>query len=345
MATLNGITYKERPGSPEESYANGIGTCKRTFDVAWTQRWEFAQQMLGYSQRLNSGTGGYISRKVPEAYKDIARVAYSDIEGQFKSEYWLYAQSLDSIQGIKPIEKNANDVGTYDKARMTFTYSSLTYNVHTDDDCRNGVGAAHTRFVDANGNPSDVYREGTAARIARYITRQVQPTSEHLQLPFGQMLWADGSNTPAVNGIAKTVPGMEVIYTWHQVPSQMLNVTSQISQLYNKIGTVNKYDFDYCPPGTLLLTAIETKPYRIIGGGTVSDIVFKMKYTNHFDASGTITNKGHNHFIHFTTFVVEGGTIDPIKSYRYDLLTSNGNATTGRKVYNESDFIDLFLAL
>lgn len=338
------VSYFERPGSPEESYTAGVGKVRRVFDTAWNDRWTFIQGLLGWSQILEGNLGKkYIQRVPPQPYKDIRRVFPNDEDEVSPEQYWLFPTQLESVQGIGPRGKQSNDIFFYEKARITVTYESLTYTPYSDEYTRN------KGWLDQNGNPSDLFiaRPGSVpyAYPFRYISRSYQPTAEYLTLPYGQLLWAD-DGSPAATGAGKIIPTMEVHYTWHMVPSSLNNVSNQVTHIFNHVGKVNKYEFDNCPPGTLLLTAVESKPYRLIGGGYLNDLTFKMKYFNATNIMGVPENKGHNHFLKFSQLSIRDlppGTIGlvPGSTYKYELLSSDGTLT-GRRVYDEINFTTLF---
>ncbi len=345
VPTLGIYDLFEFPGSPEESFTTGIGRVRRVFLCEWEDRWVVAQGLMGWAEILPGELDfEYIHRVPPHSYKDITRIVPTDEDNNALQQNWLFATQLESITGVAPRGLNSNDVGYYEKAKITVTYESLTYDPHSDEYAEN------KGWLDLHGNPCDLYITtfgsgpgGTtldAALPVRYISRTFHPTAEYLTLPYGQLLWAD-DGTPAATGAGKIIASMEVQYTWHQVPSSINNVSSQITRIFNHLGKVNKYTFDFFPPGTLLLTAVETKPYRQIGGGYMSDITFKMKYFNASSSLGVPTNKGHNHFLKFNSIGLPAfGNLT--NSYDYVLLTSNG-LDTGRRVYDEYDFSFLFL--
>src|SRR5581483_7616770 len=173
---VNGIrlTYAERPGSPEESFASQTGRVRRTFDVPWPQRWTFCQAMLGWSEFVQTAPGyGYISRTPPQAYDAIGRIATGENGQGFQP--WLYASSIERMEGVGLPGQGAgvNDVGSlgvspaangglelfddnnifqYAFARITVGYEALPYRVVSDEEMAEGVVVATGQKVSGRYN-------------------------------------------------------------------------------------------------------------------------------------------------------------------------------------------------
>lgn len=342
------IQYSVHPGMLDESYADGKGRVRVQYDVTWADRWDFCLFWLGYSEVSQLGTSGpkYVSRVTPQPYRGSVAETRPGTD-QDSSQFWLWATAVEKIEGHSPA---GIDVVTgaplFEFARITIVYESLTYRIVTDQEMV-------LKGKVANG----VIDEST---LCRNVTRVVHPTAEYLTLGFGRYRWAEGATPPKGNfltgaNIGITVPSQEVVYTWHQVPrskprSDAGPPSYAVPEAAKKaIGTVNKYDFDFntdgtpkFPAGTLLLTAIEVKPYRWIHNYYYSDVTYKMRYFNAvrpgtFPPEHYATPKGHNYFL-YTPQPQENNNF---QNYDYYLLTHDGEPT-GIKVYQESDFKDLF---
>jgi hypothetical protein len=354
------VDYSERPGSPEESYVGQEGKVTRTFDVAWDERWLFMQSALGFSYVATANGGKFVTRFPPWAYPGVQDVDFASVDN------WLYATSVERVEGLGyPSDlvrgqnpKDAQDVYRYEIARVTLGFTSLSYRVFTDEQMANlvlneGDGTFSQAALDSYGNPDE-------ASLLRYVSRHVQPNSEYLRLPGGQMLWAtndSGGMLQAPSGAVgqgKILATLEIQYTWHQVPlfprhifdyigcvnndgtlgapAALLDLSSgSLVFQDNAPGLVGTGNF---APGTLLLTGIELKPYRQIVGTYAFDITYRMKY---FSAINPQTGqkyspeRGHNYFLRW-----QGGT-----NYGYELLTATGRPD-GRPVYDKKNFANLF---
>lgn len=389
------ISYVERPGSPRESYSQqGGARVQRIFDVSWEDRWYFCRALLGFSLTNGAGSLNYITRITPEPYPGAGRVV-----GGSDETYWLFAHAIESIEPIGPggkdisqatpgmptrVTRDADNTFTYQKARITVSYESAPYKIiPTSDFLRlDSVKASNTtigsliksvdltpvqQFLSIDPRSTTNFFPDESC-LARYVSRHVQPTAEHLTLPFGQMLYQPDAPlppgqkaSPAINGIGRIIPNMELQYIWHQVPAVP-------NHILKYLGTVNLTEFvDRTPSldpnysnnlgksyavGTLLLVAIEVKPYRQITGAFAYDIVYRMK---HFSALKppkppallpTLFDpeKGHNYFIRFKNIgTLPDGTEGPV--YQYELLNTSfdaGNQPNGIPVFYSTYFQNLF---
>jgi len=380
------IEFFERPDSLKASYTAGTLSLKRVFDTDWDTRWIFARRMVGYSF-VNTDTSGrqYIARVPPHAHEPMRLRDATQVEGS----NIMYCTDLESMEPIKPLEWNETDQeGLNLLARCTFNYSYLPYVVKTDEEIGRIVSAFNNaqgptyeptdpaRFGDVikNGpytsifpvtvkvgpNTSTIDRifvEGETSVVHRYISKVVQPSAQHLILPYGSMRFVDGTThglfnttygTKATNTLVKIIPKAELTYTWHRVPSTDVSGGSHLDRIQRFLGKVNSDMFDGYKSGTLLFLAVNSKPYRQIGGYYALDIELKMTYFEMFEgySGGRIpaengdTTIGHNYFIHFP----ESRSVDVdflADGYRYDLITANGQAT-GRRVFEAARFRDMF---
>jgi hypothetical protein len=189
MATFRGVKFKERPGSPDESYSNGQAVIRRTFDVAWSDRWKFITSMIGFPINLVTP----LQRETPPSYP---------VE-TFNGSNWLFPVALDKCEGVGPPFSDG-DIARYQFARVTIRYESLTYKVAEDE---------------ASGD------EGGSGVPSRFVTKTSQPSAEYLTLPQGGFKW-ENSNVPVTGGRGQIVPSSLINYTWHQVPALPDAVTS-----------------------------------------------------------------------------------------------------------------------
>ncbi len=323
------VQFRENKGSPKESYNPSAGfKVTRSFQVPWADRWRFCQGMLGSTSRM--ATGAFDSRNKPifqvRRKLPVAYPAYPLSSGK------LYPVSVDSIEGVSPQDFDDNDVYVYERANITLSYESVTYNLLEDGEI--DVFASLLAV-----NPSE-------ATTQRFVTRIYQPSAEALTLPHGSFKWvgegSEQTNIPVLGSHAIIISTAEVHYIWHAVPGRP-------SALKTHLGTVNNAIFDNFAAGTLLLLAAEYKPYREITGKRVADITYKMK---HFSAivpgsnetgqtKGQLYNpeRGHNFFLQYFS----GSSTEP----KYRQLTHNGISTSnitspGIPVYRERNFDELF---
>lgn len=353
------IEYRERPDSPKESYSGNTGKCSRTFDVAWTDRLFFLQGMMGWSEPVfgNTGTFQYIKRVQPVGYPavvvgDNKASLWGKVEA---SNYWLYATAIDSIEPLgidrsdrellrrntrEGVEFTVNtktdeDIFKHHTARISLSYEALPYRV-ADEAAMRSLG-----FIDETGQIDE-------STMWRYVSRTIQPSSEHLTLPFGRMKWDASAptglaNTVATNQTGRIIPSMDIVYTWHQVPGIP-------DHAFSMIGSINSVVINDWSPGsgkawsyaagTLLFTGMELKTYRMATGIYCNDVIYRMKY---FSAVEPHTGelyappRGHNHFLAF-----HGITGTAPLDYKYSYQKLVDGSSTGRGVYQEQDLRKLF---
>lgn len=337
------ITYYERPGSPQETYAGDTFRAKRIFDVPYTQRWAFIRYMLGSAKLTTDGKT--IERSIPDQYFVYFQGTDNAYEGTPKS--FMIATTLEGIENLGQQKDwiigqqgSLLNVAFYDMARITIGYESVTYWVKTD---------------------AEMNRQ-TEYNLKRYTTVFRQPSAEFLSLPFGAFKWVElnpnGSvkydtsvNPPIPAGIrvtgsnGKIVAASEIILVHHKVPGIPKAIKTHI-------GTVNKYDWPEIGAlkGQLLLTNVELKPFKWFEDQRLYDITYKMKFLDP-DPEGSKANpnqpRGHNWFLQFfpvdTTTNVANSNIDTLLQGKqeYKLISSDGTPT-GKTVYEYMDFKLLF---
>jgi hypothetical protein len=396
MATLidefhGPVTYNELINSMTSQYVNGELILKRDFLTPWDTRWVFARKMLGYHYlATNSGGTTYIRRIIPQFFNPLGIDDFTNPAEQFKM---MFCSSMESMDPVRPKEWDATykeGVNLY--AKVSFTYRYPTYSIFSDIE----VTEDYTRNPDPifGSTIADVKRLTTetisreiiypqdpdptpqviteifpfSCHLFRYISKQIQPSAQHLVLPYGRFYFVDGNGagqrTPATNVTTKLISKTEVIYTWHWVPTSDITGNSQVKKIQRYIGSVNQYAFDGYPPQTLLFTAINSRPFRQVGGHYTTDIELRMTYfevleryrkPNGFIIPLINDDKavGHNYFLRFSSSEIfkrlEAGTATPDEiaewlnlGYRYDLLTHDGTSD-GRRLFQPKDFYDLFL--
>lgn len=110
---VEAIPFAERPGSPQESFQNNIFKVRRVFDVPWHLRWHFMYAMIG-----DVGIkGDTISRRLPTGYtiRDFTsiydRLSEDTLASPTVENPWLFATSVDSIEGVAFDGKDSMYVG------------------------------------------------------------------------------------------------------------------------------------------------------------------------------------------------------------------------------------------
>lgn len=124
---LDYIPFAERPGSPQESFQNNLFRVRRVFDVPWHLRWHFMYAMIGdVGLKANQ-----ISRRLPTGYsiRDFSSV-YDRLKGDTianteQENPWLFATSIDSVEGIAFDGKDSLFVGLTKEQLLGDIYNAI----------------------------------------------------------------------------------------------------------------------------------------------------------------------------------------------------------------------------
>lgn len=288
----------------------------------------------------------------------------------------------------------------YRRARVSFMYEAPTYQIYDDYNCprvlfRQKVLPSEPQLLKTIPSTlvaGQTYENHFDAR--RWTTRIVQPLTETLRLPTGYYNFAEGFESGllakakpkvAVNATTYVLhPTLEVTYVWHQVPALVqpwedgtewlykdrdiggIGIHPElIGACYTHVGCVNARWFDGFPPGSLLLTSVEARPYRWITGERYFDYTYRMKFFNPqeyfaynegpFVFNGDMRVKsrpqeypysfvGHNYYLRYKEPGKEGDQTLHIEPY-FSLVTHNGESLEkgGRPIFQYRDFEDLFI--
>lgn len=368
MAILNvpgfaPIGYREVLGSNTFSFLGNVpkGTC--TFYVDWNRRYDFAVAMLGQSIIKNINTDKpFIARIKPQPFPEFVKPDFTPV---------LHATSIESIEGVAPrgqAQGEPDPSQYYNQAKIKFNYESLTYSIQDpeeekvrDPDIAPPVGGVLTNL---------------SINVSTYVTKIVQPSMEVLRLPYGYMSWVEGLKQGAtvlcgggpgntnITGVFKMKPQSEITYVWHRIPALpkkgWLIANDDdidgglgeeiIGAVFTHLGCVNEYEFDGYAPETLLLKAVEVKPYRWIDGQRYYDYIYHMSHFNPvqeltpgltINPMSARTAIGHNHFIRLQPPKVSGASNIYIEPW-YCRISHDGT-DDGRPLFPRRKFKDLFI--
>lgn len=247
----------------------------------------------------------------------------------------LYARKA-TTQGIQfagkeyrnadPEWKIQSETARYKKAIANVEFAPVTFDVYSDSEIFN---------LDTG-----VYEEWT-----RYCRRVRTPTSDALTLEEGLMRWAEGDNVG--QEVRTVIPFPErkadIGLEWLQVPEEWTHDSSGAPvKIESRLGCVNDSVFMGYPAGTLLFDSYSMVRFPIPlqttdwQGYNANHITFIFKYFNPSNGVALSTYKGHN------LLVVRSVDANNNTFLKYYLATSNGNPTTGRKLFQETDFKQLF---
>lgn len=327
-------------GSPEATLLVDNSNARRMLYCKWDDWQDFARWATGFPVCNTDPTlvtqNRYIARVTPWAFPSIQNSADNS---------FLWIQGMQRLEGVGPA---GNDLGLespnfdpsaiYQKARVTFGHSTLSYDIVPDEDCINAAGPLQ-------GLPSDaIVNADLSCTVVRYITRWPKNADRQLTIPNGAMAFIN-SGTPPIQipgvGINKKVPAGLINYTWHGVPDAGL--PRKAMQL--AYGTVNRYPFDGYPKGTLRVDGIDPKPVISALGDRTWDVQYTLRFEPNFDLQSATnpTPYGHNATIRN----------HPSLGLNYYYISSNGTdypapdnvtggAGTGVPLFRYYDFANLF---
>lgn len=343
MPSFRGIDYADHTpdvGGMTVQLAPNASRIERQIQVPWRETAKACTAFLGwpYIQSLVTGVDT-ISRVTPHAIKlpmaeNLAELTeYAVVVPE--PDPWLYATSVSRIEGVGPrVGYDDQGLPKYDTARITFAYTSLSYDIYEDTD---GVTFGTGDYA---GAPDE-------ATLTRYITRLYRPGVRAVTIPRQLTKWTLEENdlTPAgaaaaagyvtagpavLESLAKTESTLDLIYVHHQRPDLPLTA------IMDAMGCVNSVAFDGFPAGTLLMAeGPDIRPERSCIGQRTYDVHFKFKFVSKVRATPSVLRVGWNWFLRCFKIHPSTDTLD------YRKITSSG-LSAGSPVYQEYDFYSLF---
>lgn len=365
---------KARPG-PMLSYAGKALRCERTFVVwpyadawgfsAWNVGWSYLKTAdeageVGNSDDPGDYEGAGVYRRLPQPLPMVNKRTRKPL---------AYATEVSRFIGLRPAgNSNFDDtldgsvlpVGDFYAAEVTIVYGSLPYRLLTDEALSNEVTTADlaTFPQPLDDLPPREYS------LRRYVNRVGAPSAKHVQFPSGVLKWEgvglpknftypDGTSSGAVEvklratqTAGRMIPYTDVVYTWYQVPGIPKAVFT------GAIGKVNRFAFDDFDPETLLLTAVELTPHRMITGERAFDIAYRMRHLDGnepeefddgdvpLDGSYAFADSGHNYFLRYQK---TGSGNDEGVRFVWDRPFSGPDSGAGKKwVFDSMNYEDLF---
>jgi hypothetical protein len=330
------ITYTEfidrANPSPSSVFriSDGQSSATRIIDVAWSDWPRFVEDAVGYTTiKTNDATAQpYISRITPW------HAAINDLATERK---WLWAVDV-TVQGFgKPTDDVMNEtvgglpMARFKTARCTLGYSTLLYDIRTDD---------------ALGTDRD------ESRLDRYVTKIYRPQGEFLNIDGSAYYYGLGTSpaVPLYRGVNKTLISFNVQLTWHKipeeaVPTKFLNPNATNFAIDRCLGTVNNQDWEGYAKGTLLLMAVEMRPYVSAVGIRYYDLTYSFKFFNPTQETRNNNAIGHQHIFRPRTtpgwYEALGG--DTGRTIATSTNPTNFIAQTDNvNIYNWSNFRNLF---
>jgi uncharacterized protein Usg len=180
--------------------------------------------------------------------------------------------------------------------------------------------------------------EQVTTELDRYVQKEYSEAADMLTLQSYFKFCQRDAILQSQPGMIQ--PFLECTYTWKQVPannSSPYKIPNE-STVRDLIGTVNNATFDGRAKGTVLFAGVEPKPITPKLSSATSkwlywDIAYKfiIRDNGPVTISSTTEQAGHNYIFD--------------SAYgRYDLVTAGTNAglTTGQRIYEYSDFSQLF---
>lgn len=208
------------------------------------------------------------------------------------------------------------DTGVFTKAKVSVIFEAPTYTVRSNAemDLRHKV---NLRLKDPPLEQT-LYRTignyyVSWVEYKRHTTRIVQPMTEAFRIPDRYWHFVEGlsvggvaqaqTKTAVDTGTFLVFPKQEITYVLHGVPAMSdpwsngdewlyrerdlpVGTASPgsspelLGACYTHLGTTNARWFDGYAPGTLLLTAVEARPYKDVLGNRLFDYTYRMSHFN-----------------------------------------------------------------
>jgi len=154
--------------SPRESInPRAESRTNRTLWLDWLTRQQAVAELLGYSYVTTEASGRkFIARRTPQAHPDWPTLP-------------VYASEASEIVGEIPQGRSPGDVGAFDEARTTLTYTTRRYEILTDDQIRSAF-------------PGQPLADVEAVNFLRYVEVTERPQSGYLTtLDNMGLVWSD----------------------------------------------------------------------------------------------------------------------------------------------------------
>lgn len=398
------IPFGEILETQDFQFSGNVFTLRRTFQCPWESRFKFIRAMMGVS-RINFKNTGHptLERVSPVPFADLRDTRGSGSREVLypTGVERIVGTGPRPHETQGPPTIYVTDDGRYSDprlfvfARVTMLYEAPTFSVQTDNDCP--IGNLRDKPPAAGPTLQTTLGSSYVGRLEqkRYTTRITQPLTEAIRIPanywqYVEGLWENGGIKASPGqlvdiGTYVLFPTLEVQWHFHRVPALVQSWETGADWLFQEtanaptvgvrpellgacfthLGCVNARYFDGFAPGTLLLTAIEARPYRWITGERYYDYTFRAKHFNPVDAfktnmfpfvyAGTppiptetrdpavsYPYAGHNYFLRLSP--PKDNTISFTMPY-FSLITDNGQTleNNGRPVFPYRDFEDLFV--
>ena len=306
-----------------------------TILVPWDQRFQAAQDILGFPQVEYTGEVWFVSRKTPRAYSPFT-VANLGLAPFLYATQILRVDPIGLPEAVAEFGQNPG-LGDFPNsenppdwllARMQVMYETLYYDIVAD-----GLMPQY------QGGPDE-------ASLQRYISPYVYPSGDSISVPVNTFKFVPVSPTVGTAVVPGVPPRYRVFHEWvliwESVPklaigSLLINPAAATFTIDKSLGHVNSLPFPssgptQCPPGTLLLTACNPTPIRSPFGDRLFRVEFRFKYFNFgTDVNGNAI--GHQHYVN--------------NDNNYYEITTTGttnfvNQTDGVSYYNWYDFNTMF---
>ena len=267
MAIWGDTTYVEVvPGSPEGTFTRAGSRCTRIVDVlnpdspkegpvTQAHLKQAAKDFVGYAKRELTSGHYWISRITPAPHPEFSR---------------LYCVSIARYEGVAPRGREdiaGEPVAKYARWRCTLEYSTLPYDVLTDNQLAN-AGA-----LDPYGNPD----ESTGLR---YVSRSGEQGGKFVTIARGVMYFQPGGGLPIPlpEGIPAWISEDTLTLTHYDLPYAAVPWTA----IERVKGTINEVGFiqpnQTFTPGTLLYLNTRAMPDTDVLGERIFTLQHQFKY-------------------------------------------------------------------
>lgn len=337
LLTSFGATEVE--GYAEHFRGDGEQSIKRVFDVPWSSRKQWCDEMVGYSRLIvdpQSAPGApdyLLTRSLPvqdpePGYEhlycsDVRLVGTRGSDGSggvfARQAFNVYDNTLaEQPQLATAPALTAYKIAYFDRlsgyglARYEATFTPRNYEVREDVEVQTGQ-AQKALLPNSRGE------------LERYVTREDRYAVQTIPLPKGQLKFTALAGgvlpqfSPAgIAGVDQQLVGenaayllrhqAELVYTWHDVPFfDRLAVLGMVGKV-NSTAFDGAVGFPFYPAYTLLMQAPVTERYRSTRGALMWRIKFSFLYRpeTHLTLPGTASGAGGSS--NFFTVAMPDGT-------------------------------------
>jgi hypothetical protein len=233
------VPYKAMIENLDEGADSGGCYANVDYLIAWTDRFTFANQVMGMSQSAGGVSGAWIQ----------------NLPFQYPASPNLWAMSL-RMKGEGKPTANPQGTPTYTNAIVSVNFRKPPFNFQSSDD------------------PSGFNSFAVTPQESQYLqwaSQEIDQGSEYIPLPKTNLKWA-GDSTSVDQPVSRKVSHQVMTIVYDRFPVLPANVLQSYQD------TLNKNTFFNCAPGTVMFGGAKTRREPNPDGSVCQKLAITLKY-------------------------------------------------------------------